>query len=74
MCRIAGDLVSEALRGDDGNLVADSLVGLEIERELRVVPLNDDLNRVSASIVHSQHTSTPTAHAPIVAMRSRCGQ
>jgi hypothetical protein len=32
MCRIAGNLVSEALGGDDGDLVADPLVGLEVER------------------------------------------
>lgn len=36
-------LVAEALRGNDGDLIADSLVGLEIEGQLRVVSLNDDL-------------------------------
>jgi hypothetical protein len=36
-------LVAETLRGNDCNLIADSLVGLEIESQLGVVPLNDDL-------------------------------
>jgi hypothetical protein len=36
-------LVAEALGGDDGNLIADALVRLEVEGELGVVPLNDDL-------------------------------
>ena len=37
-------LVAETLGGNDGNLIADSLVGLEIEGELWVVSLNDDLS------------------------------
>ena len=36
-------LVAETLGGNDGNLIADSLVGLEIEGQLGVVTLNDDL-------------------------------
>jgi hypothetical protein len=36
-------LVAQALRGNDGDLVADALVGLEVEGQLGVVPLNDDL-------------------------------
>ena len=36
-------LVAEALRGDDGNLIADALVGLKVERQAGVVPLDDDL-------------------------------
>lgn len=36
-------LVAETLGSNNGNLVADALVGLEIESELGVVPLNDDL-------------------------------
>ena len=36
-------LVAETLRGNDCNLVADSLVGLEVEGQLGVVSLNDDL-------------------------------
>lgn len=36
-------LVAEALGGNDGNLIADPLVGLEVQGELGVVPLNDDL-------------------------------
>lgn len=36
-------LVAETLGGDDGDLVAYSLVGLEIERELGVVSLDNDL-------------------------------
>jgi len=40
---VAGNLVAQALGGDDSDLIADSLVGLEVESELGVVPLNDDL-------------------------------
>jgi hypothetical protein len=36
-------LVAETLRGNDGDLIADSLVGLEVQGQLWVVPLNDDL-------------------------------
>lgn len=37
------DLVAEALGSNDGDLIADALVGLEVESETGVVPLNDDL-------------------------------
>ena len=43
MCSISGNLVPEPLGSDDGNLIADPLVGLEVERELGVVTLDDDL-------------------------------
>lgn len=43
MGSITGNLVAETLRGNDGDLIADSLVGLEIEGQLGVVSLNDDL-------------------------------
>lgn len=33
----AGDLVAETLGGDDGDLIADALVRLEVEGELWVV-------------------------------------
>ena len=36
-------LVAETLGGNDGDLIADALVGLEVEGELGVVALNDDL-------------------------------
>jgi hypothetical protein len=42
-CNIPSYLVAETLRGNDCNFIADSLVGLEIEGQLRVVSLNDDL-------------------------------
>lgn len=40
---VAANLVAQALGGDDGDLIADALVGLEVEGELGVVSLNDDL-------------------------------
>ena len=43
---MSADLVPQPLAGDDGNLIADTLVRLEIEGELRVVALNDDLGRL----------------------------
>jgi hypothetical protein len=42
----AGNLVAETLGGDDGDLIEDPLVDLEIEGELGVVSLNDDLGRL----------------------------
>ena len=36
-------LVAQALAGNDGDFIADTLVGLEVEGELGVVPLDDDL-------------------------------
>ena len=36
-------LVAQTLASNDGNLIADALVGLEVEGELGVVSLNDDL-------------------------------
>jgi len=46
----AGDLVAKALGGNDGNFIANTLVGLEVERELWVVPLNDDLGGLLDSL------------------------
>jgi hypothetical protein len=40
---VTSNLVAETLRRNDGDLIADALVGLEVEGELGVVPLNDDL-------------------------------
>lgn len=37
----SGDLVAEALRRDDGDLLQDLLVGVEIQSHLRVVALDD---------------------------------
>jgi len=56
--RILGDLrlwgssylVAKTLGGNDGNLIADSLVGLEIESQLGVIPLNDDLGGLLDSL------------------------
>lgn len=39
-------LVAQALAGNDSNLIADALVGLEVESEARVVALDDDLGRL----------------------------
>lgn len=36
-------LVAKTLGGNDGDLIADALVGLEVESQLGVVPLDDDL-------------------------------
>lgn len=41
--QVIANLVAEALGSDNGDLIADALVGLEVQGELRVVPLNDDL-------------------------------
>lgn len=43
VCCVESYLVAETLGSNDGNLIADSLVGLEIEGQLWVVSLDDDL-------------------------------
>jgi hypothetical protein len=43
MSGVSGDLVPEPLGRNDGNLIANPLVGLEVQRQLGVVTLNDDL-------------------------------
>lgn len=39
------NLVAKTLGGDDSDLIADTLVGLEVEGQLGVVSLDDDLGR-----------------------------
>ena len=41
--KICSYLVAETLGGNDGDLIAKALVGLEVERQLGVVTLDDDL-------------------------------
>lgn len=45
---VTGDLwcLPQALGGDDGDFIADPLVGLEVEGQAGVVPLNEDLRRL----------------------------
>ena len=38
------DLVTKTLRSNNGDLIADTLVGLEVEGEFGVVPFDDDLS------------------------------
>lgn len=40
---LLADLVAEALRRNYGDFIAKALVGLEVQRELGVVTLDDDL-------------------------------
>ena len=42
-CVCLSYLVAKTLRCNDGNFIADSLVGLEVEGQLGIVSLNDDL-------------------------------
>ena len=42
----SADLVAESLAGNDSNLIAYSLVGLEVESELGVVSFDDDFSRL----------------------------
>jgi len=50
VCSVTGDLVAETLGGNDGDLIADTLVGLKVEGELGVVALNDDLGGLLDSL------------------------
>ena len=43
-------LVAKTLGCNDGNLIADSLVGLEVEGQLGVVSLDDDLGGLLDSL------------------------
>lgn len=40
---VGTDLVAQALRGDNRDLIAETLVGLEVERQLGVVTLDHNL-------------------------------
>ena len=42
---VTSDLVAKTLGGNDGDLITDTLVGLEVEGQLGVVTLDDDLSR-----------------------------
>ena len=46
MCDIACDLAVELLAGNDGDLLAHALVGVEVVARVRVVLLNDDPGRL----------------------------
>ena len=48
-----GDLVAESFGRDDGDLLADALVGVEVEGELGVVLVDDDLGSLSIFSVFS---------------------
>ena len=39
------DLITKTLRSNDGNLIANTLVGLEVEGEFGVVAFDNDLGR-----------------------------
>ena len=41
--RVRGYLVAETLGGDDGDFIADALVGFEVEGEFWVVTFDNDL-------------------------------
>ena len=56
MSNESGDLVSESLGGDDGDLLDDSLVGVEIQVEHHVVLFYDSAGSLLDSL------STNTAH------------
>ena len=58
-------LVAERLGGDDGNLLNDPLVGVEVEGELRVVLLNDDTSSLLDGL------GSDTAHLYLLWKRSR---
>ncbi len=42
---LVADLVTKTLRSNDGDLIANTLVGLEIEGEFGVVPFDNNLGR-----------------------------
>lgn len=49
---VTSNLVAESLGCNDGDLIADSLVDLEVESELWVVTLNDDLGGLLDSLLN----------------------
>jgi len=52
-------LVAKTLGGNDGDLIADSLVGLEVESQLWVVTLNNDLGGLLDSLESSASVFRP---------------
>lgn len=51
-------LVAEALGGNDSDLIADTLVGLEIKSELGIVSLNDALGGFLDGLFRSKRFSS----------------
>ena len=47
-------LVAKTLGGDDGDFIADALVGLEVEGEFGVVAFDDDFGRLFDGLEESQ--------------------
>jgi len=64
---VSADLVPQPLAGDDGNLIANPLVRLEIEGELGVVALDDDLGR----LLHGLRSISSVAVPPYILGVSR---
>ena len=59
---VSGNLVAEALRGDDSNLIADTLVDLEVNGEAGVILLHHDaggpLGRLGANATCADESTT----------------
>lgn len=56
---ITGDSVTQPLRGDDGYFISQPLVGLEVQRETRVILLDDDAGRLFDGLC--PNTNLPTS-------------
>lgn len=52
-------LVAKTLGGNNSDLIADALVGLEVESELGIVALDDDLGGLLDGLFHSGTVSNP---------------
>jgi hypothetical protein len=61
-----GDLVSQSLRGDDGNFARQFLVGLEIDGHTRVVFLDDEARSLLDCL-----GSDATLHVKVIIYSSR---
>jgi hypothetical protein len=65
-------LVPQTLAGNDGDLIADTLVGLKVEGELGVVSLNDDLGGLLDSLrANATHFGGIVIDLRLITMRSR---
>lgn len=60
------NLVAKTLGGNDGDFIAKTLVGLEVERQLRVVTLNDDLGGLLDGLLNPRKKAISLTHSQII--------
>ena len=71
MWRCETYLVSQSLAGNDGDFIAESLVGFEVESELWVVALDDDFGGLLDGLFNLHTISLSVLQVGLLQQRSR---